>query len=270
MSGPDLHKAPLIQVIGATKTYHAGGQAYPALRKVSLEVTQGEFVAIMGPSGSGKSTLLHLLGGLDNPTSGQVIVAQRPLHALNETQLALFRRKHVGFVFQSFNLIANLSARDNIELPGLLYAHERPAAIARRAGELLEILGIASQARKLPSQLSGGQRQRVAIARALINNPDILLADEPTGNLDSTGNAEVMRLFTQLNQQGQTFLIVSHDPTIASYAHRVVFIRDGQITNETSDMCLPRQDVLADFRANGLRLCEHELSALPPVGGSAD
>jgi putative ABC transport system ATP-binding protein len=237
---------PLIQVREACKTYTTGATtnpsgssntvAYPALRGVSLEICQGEFVVIMGPSGSGKSTLLHLLGGLDNPTSGQVLVAGQALHALNETQLALFRRKHVGFVFQSFNLIANLTVRDNVELPGLLYGRERPSAIAQRAGELLETLGIASQSGKLPAQLSGGQRQRVAIARALINTPDILLADEPTGNLDSAGAADVMRLFSELNQQGQTIVMVSHDSAIAAYAGRIVFVRDGYVAGESGKM----------------------------------
>ena len=226
MSNPDPPAHPaLIQVREARKTYRAGDQDYLALRGISLEICRGEFVVIMGPSGSGKSTLLHLLGGLDNPSSGQVIVAGQALHALNETRLALFRRKHVGFVFQSFNLIANLSVRDNVELPGLLSAHERPAAVSQRASELLETLGIASQAKKLPAQLSGGQRQRVAIARALINTPDILLADEPTGNLDSAGAADVMRLFGQLNQQGQTIVMVTHDPAIAACAERTIRLK---------------------------------------------
>jgi putative ABC transport system ATP-binding protein len=243
MSNPDPPGPPaLIQIREVRKTYAGGGgstageQAYLALRGVSLEICQGEFVVIMGPSGSGKSTLLHLVGGLDNPTAGQVIVAGQALHALSETRLALFRRKHVGFVFQSFNLIANLSVRDNIELPALLYGRERPGAISKRATELLETLGIAPQAGKLPAQLSGGQRQRVAIARALINTPDILLADEPTGNLDSAGAADVMRLFSQLNQLGQTILMVSHDPTIAASAGRIVFIRDGLVAGESSQL----------------------------------
>lgn len=230
MSFPD---PSLIQVREVCKTYTSGDQAFLALREVSLEACTGEFIAIMGPSGSGKSTLLHLLGGLDRPSAGQVMVAGMPLHALNETQLALFRRKHVGFVFQSFNLIANLSVRDNIELPALLYGQERPAAISRQASGLMESLDIQAQAGKLPAQLSGGQRQRVAIGRALINNPDILLADEPTGNLDSRGATEVMRLFCELNQRGQTILMVSHDSSIASYAGRIVFVRDGQIAGQS-------------------------------------
>ncbi len=225
--------APLIRVTDACKTYTSGALEFPALRGVSLEVQTGEFIVIMGPSGSGKSTLLHLLGGLDGPTRGEVMVAGQRLHTLNETQLAVFRRKHVGFVFQSFNLIANMSVRDNIELPALLYGRERPAAIARRAGELMETLGIDTQAGKLPAQLSGGQRQRVAIARALINTPDILLADEPTGNLDTPAAAEVMRLFCELNQRGQTILMVSHDSNIASHAGRIIYVRDGLVAAES-------------------------------------
>jgi len=215
------------------KSYQLGEHRVDALAGVNFVMEKGEFVAIMGPSGSGKSTLLHLLGGLDNPTSGEVIVAGQALQTLDETRLALFRRKHVGFVFQSFNLISNLNARDNIELPGLLDARERPSAVTRRASELLETLGITSQAGKLPAQLSGGQRQRVAIARALINTPDILLADEPTGNLDSSGAVDVMDLFSRLNQQGQTIVMVTHDPRIAAYADRIIFLKDGKVVDET-------------------------------------
>jgi putative ABC transport system ATP-binding protein len=227
---------PLIDVHDVHKTYATGDKPFVALCGVSLSVPPGEFVAIMGPSGSGKSTLLHLLGGLDRPASGRVIVAGQPLHAMNETQLALFRRAHVGFVFQFFNLIANLTVRDNIELPALLDGRTRSAEISRRATALMETLGITPQANKLPAQLSGGQRQRVAIARALINRPDILLADEPTGNLDSASGTDVLRLFKALNAQGQTLVLVTHDPAAAAHAARVVFIRDGQITGEGANL----------------------------------
>lgn len=220
----------LIRVQDVHKTYSTGDRPFVALRGVSLDVDSCEFVAIMGPSGSGKSTLLHLIGGLDRPSSGEVVVAGQPLHKLDETHLALFRRKHVGFVFQFFNLIANLTVRDNIELPALLDGRGRASDIARRAAELMDRLEIGAQAAKLPAQLSGGQRQRVAIARALINRPEILLADEPTGNLDSVSGAEVLRLFKQLNEQGQTIVLITHDQTAASYARRGVFIRDGQIS----------------------------------------
>lgn len=222
----------LISVRDVHKTYATGDKPFVALRGVSLQIAPGDFVAVMGSSGSGKSTLLHLLGGLDRPTFGQVEVAGQPLHAMNETQLALFRRGHVGFVFQFFNLIANLNVRDNVELPALLVGRARSLEISRRADVLMETLGIAVQAAKLPAQLSGGQRQRAAIARALINQPDILLADEPTGNLDSTRGGEVLRLFKELNAQGQTIVLVTHEPAAAAHASRVVFIRDGQIVGE--------------------------------------
>jgi len=222
----------LIDVLDVHKTYATGDKPFLALRGLSLQIAPGAFVAVMGPSGSGKSTLLHLLGGLDRPASGQVVVAGQPLHGMNETQLALFRRRHIGFVFQFFNLIANLTVRDNVELPALLDGRAGGAEISRRADGLMETLGIATQAGKLPAQLSGGQRQRVAIARALINQPDILLADEPTGNLDSASGAEVLRLFQELNVQGQTIVLVTHDPAAAAHAARVVFIHDGQIVGE--------------------------------------
>jgi putative ABC transport system ATP-binding protein len=202
---------------------------------VSLEVAAGEFLAIMGPSGSGKSSLLHLIGGLDRPTSGSVAVDGRALQTLNETGLALYRRAQVGFVFQFFNLIANLTVRDNIELPALLNK-ARPPEAARRAAQLMDRLGIAAQADKLPAQLSGGQRQRVAIARALVNQPSLLLADEPTGNLDSAAGSEVLRLFQELHAQGQTIVLVTHDPAAAAYAGRVIFLRDGQICGDASGL----------------------------------
>ena len=226
----------LIRVQDVHKTYTSGDRPFVALRGVSLQIAPGEFVAVMGPSGSGKSTLLHLLGGLDRPASGEVVVAGQPLHALGETQLALFRRGHVGFVFQFFNLIANLTVRDNVELPALLDGRARGAEISRRADALMGTLDIAAQAAKLPAQLSGGQRQRVAIARALINQPVILLADEPTGNLDTASGAEVLHLFQTLNAQGQTIVLVTHDPAAAAHASRVVFICDGQIVGEGASL----------------------------------
>jgi putative ABC transport system ATP-binding protein len=164
------------------------------------------------------------------------MVAGQPLHAMNETQLALFRRTHVGFVFQFFNLIANLTVRDNIELPALLNGRTRGSEISRRADALMETLSIATQASKLPAQLSGGQRQRVAIARALINRPDILLADEPTGNLDSASGREVLRLFKELNAQGQTIVLVTHDPAAAAHAARIVFLHDGQLVGDETGL----------------------------------
>lgn len=218
----------LIRICAVHKAYSTGAGAFLALRGVNLEVATGEFLAIMGPSDSGKSSLLHLMGGLDRPTSGSVEVAGQALQTLNETGLALYRRAQVGFVFQFFNLIANLNVRDNIELPALL-----------NGARLLERLGIAAQAAKLPAQLSGGQRQRVAIARAMVNQPSLLLADEPTGNLDSAAGNEVLRLFQELNAQGQTIILVTHDPAAAAYAGRVIFLRDGLICGDESGLARP-------------------------------
>lgn len=247
---------PLIQVVDIHKTYTTGGSSFAALRGVSLEIQSGEFVAIMGPSGSGKSTLLHLLGGLDKPNAGALEVDGLALHKLNETQLALFRRQHVGFVFQFFNLIANLTVQDNIELPALLEGiGQRRAEVSRRSHELMATLGITAQAKKLPAQLSGGQRQRVAIARALINGPKLLLADEPTGNLDSASGSEVLHLFKTLNAEGQTIVLVTHDPGAAAHASRVVFVRDGLIRSDETGL---------DRAAIAYRLSELPAQALTP------
>ncbi len=213
------------------KVYRNNGVAVPALRGVDLSVEPGEFVAVMGPSGCGKSTLLHLLAGLDRPTEGEVLLDGRRLNDLNESQRAVLRRRTVGFVFQAYNLIPNLTVADNVDLPGLLAG--RPAAeVARRRDELLAALGLADKAHAFPSQLSGGQQQRVAIARALINAPTVLLADEPTGNLDSRSGNEVLALFRRFNTEGQTILLVTHDPKVASFARRVIFMRDGRFVSE--------------------------------------
>ena len=214
------------------KTYRTDGVAVEALRGVDLQVAPGEFVAVMGPSGCGKSTLLYLLGGLDRPTAGEVTVVGRRMDALNESARAVLRRETVGFVFQAYNLIPNLTVGDNVDLPGLLAGHS-PAEAARRRDELLEALGIADKARALPSELSAGQQQRVALARALVNRPAILLADEPTGNLDSRSGAEVMALLRRFHDEGQTVVLVTHNPQVASFASQVVFMRDGQLVDET-------------------------------------
>lgn len=222
-----------IKTIGITKTFHNNGSQVQALRGVNLTVEPGELVAVMGPSGCGKSTLLHILGGLDSPTSGQVYINGKQIDNMSETQRAVLRRKQVGFVFQAFNLIGNLNVLDNIELPALV-AGDSAAQARQRRIELLTTLGISDKAGNVPSQLSGGEKQRVALARALINQPLILLADEPTGNLDSKSAFEVMRLLSETHQQGQTVLVVTHDPNVASIAQRVVFMKDGRITHETS------------------------------------
>lgn len=212
------------------KTHQSNGSATHALRGVDISVVSGEFVAVMGPSGSGKSTLLHLLGGLDTPTSSEVWVAGNRVDTMNETQRALLRRRHIGFVFQFFNLIDNLTVADNIDLPALM-AGGKPAEVRRKRQQLLGELGIGAKGHMTPGQLSGGEKQRVALARALINAPAVLLADEPTGNLDSQSAQDVLSLLQTYHGQGQTILLVTHDPRVASMADRVVTMKDGQITH---------------------------------------
>lgn len=224
---------PILETKGLTKVYRSNGSAVHALRGVDLKLMPGELVAVMGPSGCGKSTLLHILGGLDSPTSGEVYLDGNRLDQMSEGQRAVLRRKQVGFVFQAFNLIGNLNVLDNVELPALI-AGVSGAQARDRQQELLTRLGIGNKSGNIPAQLSGGEKQRVALARALINQPAVLLADEPTGNLDSKAAFEVMRLLRQTNEQGQTVLVVTHDPNVASIAQRVVFMRDGQITHETT------------------------------------
>jgi putative ABC transport system ATP-binding protein len=222
----------VIETRSLRKTYQTNGVAVEALRGVDLQVIPGEFVAVMGPSGCGKSTLLHLLGGLDRPTSGEVFVSGRRVDTLDESARAVLRRAQIGFVFQAYNLIPNLTVADNVDLPGLLAG--RPAAgVAERRKELLDALGIADKVRALPGELSGGERQRVALARAMANRPTVLLVDEPTGNLDSRSGAEVMAVLCRFHSEGQTVLLVTHDPKVASFSGRVIFMRDGQLVDET-------------------------------------
>jgi putative ABC transport system ATP-binding protein len=203
-----------------------------AVDGVDLAVASGETVAVMGPSGCGKSTLLHLLGGLDRPTAGQVWLAGERIDQLSERGLARRRRDGIGFVFQAFHLMEELTAVENVELPALL-AGRSPRAARRRATGLLDQVGLADRARHLPSALSGGQRQRVAIARAMANDPALLLADEPTGNLDSEATLDVLRLFDTLHVAGQTLVIVTHDARIAATADRLISMRDGEFIDET-------------------------------------
>ena len=221
----------LVQVQGLKKTYRTGSIHFEALRGVSLDIEQGDFVAIMGESGSGKSTLLHIVGGLDQPTAGTVMVGAQCIDSMSETKLAIFRRAEIGFVFQFFNLVENLNVRANVELPALLERCKKKE-IRQRSTELLERLGIVDQAEKHPWELSGGQQQRVAIARAFINTPSLLLADEPTGNLDSSSGNEVLEILRDFNAQGQTILMVTHAASAATLAKYVLFIRDGLLVDK--------------------------------------
>src|SRR3984885_12693644 len=224
--------SPLLRTRGLRKDFGKGEGLVRAVDEVDLEVAPAETVAVMGPSGCGKSTLLHILGGLERPSSGEVMLAGSRLDQMGERALARLRRTAVGFVFQAFHLIDELTARENVELPALL-AGRSPRAARRRATELLDRVGLADRAKFLPAALSGGQRQRVAIARALSNDPMVVLADEPTGNLDSAATLEVLRLFDQLHAAGQTLVIVTHDDRVAATADRLVSMRDGALVDET-------------------------------------
>jgi len=215
-----------------SKTYAADSIEVDAVRNVDLAIAPGEFVSIMGPSGCGKSTLLHMLGGLDRPTAGAVWLRGERVDGLSEKGWALLRRRHIGFVFQFFNLIGNLSVADNVELPALLMGMPARQARARRQ-ELLADLGIEDVAHQVPGRISGGQQQRVALARALVNGPAVLLADEPTGNLDSASAREVMDVIRRYHRAGQTIVLVTHDPRVAAAADRVIHMRDGAITDES-------------------------------------
>ncbi len=224
-----------LEVRGLRKTYEsADAEAAPvrALRGVELTMQQGEFVAVMGPSGCGKSTLLNLVAGLDTPTEGEVAVAGESLTGKDENDLARMRRKHIGIVFQFFNLLEGMSVLENVTLPAIVAGAPRKQA-ETRARDLLDLLGLADKTGKAPGVLSGGQRQRLAIARALANQPTLLLADEPTGALDSGGGAEVMELFRRLHKDGQTIMLVTHDDEVAAAADRIVQMRDGRVTDES-------------------------------------
>jgi putative ABC transport system ATP-binding protein len=229
--------AALVQCTAVTKCYQPEQPDVLALRGVYVTVWPGELVAIMGPSGCGKSTLLHLIGGLDTPTSGEIEVTGERIDRLSEARRAILRRRHIGYVFQFFNLIANLSVADNVELPMLLVGQSPTAARARRA-ELLAGLGLTEHASKPPSDLSGGQQQRVALARALANKPVLLLADEPTGNLDTAAAGDVLALLHRQHDDGQTVVLVTHDARVAAAADRVLVMQDGVIRSEVH----PRED----------------------------
>jgi putative ABC transport system ATP-binding protein len=223
---------PILEARQLAKTYETGGAKVLGLRGVDISIERGEFVAIMGPSGCGKSTLLNLLAGLDRPTAGEVWLDGQRIDVMTETELARLRRRKVGFVFQFFNLVPTLSALENVALPLLLVGRGRREA-GKCASELLSELGIPEKAGAAPAQLSGGQQQRVALARALANSPDVVLADEPTGNLDSAAAREVLALFRDARGRGQTLVLVTHDASVASTADRVITLRDGLIADET-------------------------------------
>ncbi|GAA4768715.1 ABC transporter ATP-binding protein [Stakelama sediminis] len=221
--------APLIRLSGITKTFGKGTAAFQALKGVDLDIMRGDFMAVMGPSGSGKSTTMNILGCLDIPTSGTFTFRDVPVQSLNRDQRSLLRRQYLGFVFQGFNLLARTSALENVELP-LLYRGESKAARREAAMAALDKVGLAPWATHTPAELSGGQQQRVAIARAIVTNPDVLLADEPTGNLDTERSVEIMELLTDLNRNsGITILLVTHEPEMAAFAHTVVHFRDGLV-----------------------------------------
>jgi len=222
---------PALEVRQLRKTFVRGNVPVYALRSVSLEVSAGEMVALVGPSGCGKSTLLNLVAGLDVPTAGEVLVAGESLAGLGEKQLAAIRRAHIGLVFQFFNLVESMTALENVAVALLISGEPRADAFAR-GRELLEILGLENRADLLPADLSGGERQRLAIARALANRPTLLLADEPTGALDSEGAAEIVELFRRLNGSGQTIVLVTHDPDVAASAGRTVAMRDGKLAGQ--------------------------------------
>jgi putative ABC transport system ATP-binding protein len=224
-------KVPVVAARDLTKTYQLGEQAVHALRGVSFEIQRGEFVAIMGPSGSGKSTLMNMIGALDVPTAGQLKIDGVDIGTLDRDQLAGLRNHTIGFVFQQFNLLARTTALDNVKLP-LTYAVPRPVDPEAMARQRLEQVGLGARMDHVPSQLSGGQQQRVAIARALVNNPSLILADEPTGALDSQTSLEILNLFKTLNAQGMTVIMVTHELDVASHAKRLLRVRDGQIVED--------------------------------------
>jgi putative ABC transport system ATP-binding protein len=221
----------LIELRDLGKIYHSGETDFAALRDVNLDIARGEFVAITGSSGSGKSTLMNILGCLDSPSKGSYRLADRDVAQQSRIELARVRNEFIGFVFQNFNLLARTSAAENVELP-LIYAKVPPAERHKRAKEALERVGLAHRAGHHPSQLSGGQQQRVAIARALVTNPPLILADEPTGNLDSATSVDIMKLLTALQKSGMTIVFVTHEPDIAAYAGRKLLLKDGVVVSD--------------------------------------
>lgn len=220
----------LIEINKLNKTYESGGERVPALVDMDLNIERGELISVMGPSGSGKSTLLTILGGLNHPTRGEVIVDEIPIYKLPMERLADFRREYLGFIFQSFQLIPYLTVMENVMLP-LCITEKSNREQVKMAEEILERMGLRGKERRLPDQLSGGEQERVAIARALVNSPPILLADEPTGNLDSKTGKEIMDLFKSLNEEGQTIIMVTHNPENTKYSTRTIILSDGRLAS---------------------------------------
>jgi putative ABC transport system ATP-binding protein len=240
----------IIQLNGITRVYRTESVAVEALRGIDLEIGKGEFVAIMGPSGSGKSTLMNTLGCLDRPTSGNYLLNGIDVAKLSRDELARIRNQTLGFVFQNFHLLPRTSALENVELP-LLYSEDEPGwkEIHKRSMEALEIVGLADRAKHTPSELSGGQQQRVAIARALVTRPAILLADEPTGNLDSRTSLEIIDIIQNLNREGLTILMVTHEPDIAAFAQRTIVMRDGLIRTDRRTEPRSAPEALRNWKA---------------------
>lgn len=222
---------PFIQITDLHKDFTMGNVIVHALTGVNLTIVRGTFTVIMGPSGSGKSTLLYLLGGLDRPTSGNIVVNNQAIETLDENALAVYRRRMVGFIFQSFNLIQSMSAFDNVAFP-MRFAHISRKQRSARSRELLERLGLNDRSQHRPTELSGGQQQRVAIARALVNDPQLILADEPTGNLDTASGANIMQLLSELHKSGRTVVVVTHDPRMQHFASQIMYLLDGRTVDE--------------------------------------
>ena len=247
MTDAVANSQPLLRLSKITKVYTRGDLAVPALRGIDLTIEQGEFVAVMGPSGSGKSTLMNLIGCLDKPTSGSYFLEGQDVARLGRDELAGVRLRTLGFVFQGFNLLSRTTALENVELP-LLYAGMKSVERADRAKEALRRVGLEARAGHTPNQLSGGQQQRVAIARALVTRPKLLLADEPTGNLDSRTSIEVMALLQELNTEGLTVLLVTHEPDIASYAGRLLLVKDGRLRTDERRAPMSAKHALSEWR----------------------
>ncbi len=226
-----MSNLPFIQIRNLRKTFVMGRQKVYALAGIDLDIQEGSFTVIMGPSGSGKSTLLYLLGGLDRPTSGEIHVEGFELEKMDENDLGLFRRKKVGFIFQSFNLISSMTAFQNVAFP-MRFAGISGKARQAQASSLLSQVGLSNRAHHRPTELSGGQQQRVAVARSLVNNPPLVLADEPTGNLDTSSGLSIMKLLSRLNQQGRTVVVVTHDLRMRQFATEMIYLLDGQVVSE--------------------------------------